>query len=355
MNSRTARLGALVAVVSVLFLACAGAPPRTVLFDTLVDPATYGEQALGSGARPILIVYEAYPEADPEVRKAGRIDVPSLLRHIDRLTGGSPPEWGLLDFEEPFMEWIERGPGDEKWALAMEQMIAAIRAVKRAYPRTKWSYYQLPYVRYWIDGKSWADAAPDSRQRAAARFVEQCAPVLRECDWICPSVYCLYDPERSPIERRAAVREAGRSWRRDQVRIAVEVAAGRPVIPIISPIWQPNGDALVGAPVPLDQLKQDVIEPMIQAGCSGFVLWTAFGYYIDCAIKDKVSNVPGFDRASLVRHYMDGQAPRDWADPEVGSRIRLRAGKVVSDAIRAIREVEASVAPRSPSQAPVSP
>lgn len=325
----------------------ASAPRQIVLFDTLVDPARVGEAALSLGAQPLLVVYENYEGADPDAARTGNIDVPSLLRHIDRVTAGRAPEWGLLDFEAPFMEWIERGPGDDRWSIATGRMVAAIKAVKRVYPKTKWSYYQLPYVRYWIEGKSWAEATPEIRQRAADRYLSQCKPVLEECDWICPSIYCFYDPSKAGSLQGAVVRNAGRMWRMEQIRIARQIAGARPVIPIISPIWQTNGDAPVGSPVPLDQLRLDVIEPALKSGSSGFILWTAFGYFIDCAISGKKpTSMPEFDRTVMVKHYLDGKDPPNWSDPSVVATIRARAGAVVLDAIKAIRDCEASTAAR---------
>jgi hypothetical protein len=322
---------------------------RVLLFDTLADPAKFGEQALGAGARPLLVVYEVYPGADPHAREQGSIDIPSLLRHIERVSGGSPPEWGLLDFEDPFMEWAESGPGGERWTKAIGQMVDAIKAVKRAFPKTKWGFYQVPYVRYWIEGKSWADASREVQDRAALKYLSQWQPVIDQSDWLCPSLYCLYDPAASSSADGAKVRDAGRAWSRAQVEISFRAAGTRPVIPIISPIWQVNGNASVGAPVPIDQLRGDVIEPALRAGAGGFVIWTSFDHYINCAVSGKPASPPQFDRSSFVKHYLDGVEPRDWSDPTVSATLRARSGRVVLNAILAVRESEQSLKSGSPS------
>lgn len=349
MSVRRCRAIAWLAVAaSVLAFAGAPADRSVILFDTLADPGRVGEEAIGLGARPLLIVYEHYDGADPDAGRTGNIDAATLVQHIERKTGGSPPEWGLLDFEAPFMEWMELGPGDPKWEIATGRMRDAMRAVKRAFPNTKWSFYQVPYVRYWISGKSWADSNPEQRQAAASRFLSQCAPVLVECDWICPSVYCFYDPAAAPASDAEGVRKANRAWSLEQVRIARSVAKGRPVVPIISPVWQNNGNAPVGAPVPISYLKEDVIEPALQGGATGFVVWTAFDYFIDCAVSGKQPDPREFDRASFAKHYLDGQLPADWSDPTVASTVRKKAGTVVLSAIKAIRELESTVeTPRS--------
>jgi hypothetical protein len=330
----------LVLIAAVVSLAGAPRARLVILFDTLADPGRVGEDAIGLGARPMLIVYERYEGADPAAARTGNIDVETLIRHIDRKTGGTPPEWGLLDFEAPFMEWIELGPGDAKWSIATGQMRDAIRAVKRAFPKTKWSYYQIPYVRYWIAGKTWADASPEERQAATTKFLSQCAPVLAECDWICPSIYSFYEPVARRPSDAEGVRKASRAWSLEQVRIACGVANGRPVMPIISPIWQPNGDARVGAPVPIQLLQEDVIEPAIREGAAGFVIWTAFDYFIRCAVSGTEPDPRGFDRAAVAKYYLDGRFPEQWSDPVVESTLRMKAGDVVLSAIKAIRDIE---------------
>jgi hypothetical protein len=339
-NRRCCEIACLILIAAVVSFAGSPSARRVILFDTLADPGRVGEDAIGLGARPLLVVYERYEGADPAAERTGNIDVESLVRHIARKTGGVPPEWGLLDFEDPFMEWMELGPGDPKWAIATGQMRDAIRAVKRAFPGTKWSFYQVPYVRYWIAGKSWADASLEQRQTAASRFLDQSAPIIAECDWICPSIYSFYDPATRHPSDAERVRKASRAWSLEQVRIACGVANGRPVVPIISPIWQPNGDAPIGAPVPIQLLKEDVIEPAIRGGAAGFVIWTAFDYFIGCAVSGKEPDPRGFDRAAVAKYYFNGRSPEDWSDPIVVSTVRMKAGDVVLSAIKAIRDLE---------------
>jgi len=313
------------------------------------DNITYIQQANELGAERILIVYEDYEGAHPSGVSTGEIDVRSLLSHIQQVSGGTPPKWGLLDFENPFMTWIENGPGNDNWVQATTQMVKAIRAVKASYPDTKWSFYQLPYVRYYIgcpeDCKCWSQASPAVRTQARARYLEQCAPVLAECQWICPSMYGFYDPAKYPPEDGARWRAATSAWCREQVALAVSVANGRPVVPIICPIWQPGGKARLGEPIPKAIFEDDFVKPGIEAGAAGFVVWTQFPYYIQCAIKDKVADPPQINRQLFIDCYLGGVSPRNWDDPNLANTLRRKSAEVVLNALTSVRAVESRPAP----------
>lgn len=304
-----------------------------ILYDTIADSEAI-EPAARLGAQPVLMIYQS---CDPECSKTGVIDAAKVIAEIERVSGGHPPEWGMLDFEAPFMEWLEAGMDSPKWRTASTSMIQTMQLVRARFPGTRWTYYQIPNIRYWVGGTTWDLAADDVRKRTLESMGEIYGPIARACDWLSPSIYCFYDPQAGKAERAESVRRAGRAWRYTQTAFSRLLLPGKPIIPIMSPLWQINGDAPVGRPVPSDQLLEDVIEPCIQAGATGLVIWTAYRYYITEAIADRKTDQADFDRKVIAEELLGG-TPADWQDPSVKTRALNAASRVVLRTIKAIHD-----------------
>jgi hypothetical protein len=305
-----------------------------ILYDTIVD-ASVTEEASRQGSKPLLMIYQI---CDPACSQTGEINVDRVISEIDRLSGGSPPEWGMLDFEDPFMAWLETGPDSEQYRTAARSMIRTMETVRQRFSKTKWTYYQIPYIRYWIGGTSWDKASDTVRRSTLERMGQLYGSIARACDWLSPSIYSFYDPENAVHSQQESVRQAGRVWRFTQTAFSKLMSPGRPVIPILSPLWQINGDAKVGHPVPESQFREDVLRPCIDAGADGFVVWTAYSYYITTAIDNRRSDQPAFDRSVVTSVLLGGTEPADWSDPEVKIKAKSAAARVVVRAIEIIRQ-----------------
>ena len=233
-------------------------PPVTLLYDTLVDPSVV-MAARATQSQPLMI---AYQYCSPESQKTGRIEVGAVLMCIDKMTSGDPPEWGMLDFEYNFTDRMQKGLTPEA-KVAREEMVKLIRAVRAAYPRTKWTYYGVPFLPYWMDGKSWTDASDEQKRALMESCAQMYEPLVAECDWVSPSIYPVYDPTMFKPYEQAGVRAAGVAWRTAQVAFAKLLGRGKPVIPTISPLWQPGGLAASGTVVPPREFVLDQVQPAL--------------------------------------------------------------------------------------------
>lgn len=326
------------------------AKPPVLLYDTLVDPSVLLD-ARRADALPLLLIYQY---CSPESKTSGEIDVGAVLRCIDRLTQGDPPAWGMLDFEYGFTDRMQKGVDGPGALRARDQMIRLIKAVRAAYPRTRWTYYGVPFLPYWLEHRSWIDASNELKRSEMARCAQMYAPLVAECDWVSPSIYPVYDPAMFSPPERADVRRAGVAWRIAQVGFARLLAKGKPVIPMISPVWQPGGRTPSGGVVPSDQFVEDQVRPALGAGASGLAIWTAYPQMIDSATRTTEDRTATgeFPRENLARSLLDGTLPQDWTAPDLPATLRRRAAHVVLRALRDVRSVDPTV---SPSTLPAAP
>lgn len=310
--------------------------PLKLLYDTLVDVSIVAD-ALKTEAEPVLIVYQY---TSPDSATTGEIDVPKVLSAIAKMTAGEQPEWGMLDFEYKFTDRLQKGADDPQAQFATAQMLKLLRSVKASFPATKWTFYGVPFVPYWMQNKSWDDADESIRRSTLTEAGKAYAPIAAECDWVSPSIYPVYDPADYPEAQRADVRRAGVAWRRVQVALARLIARGKPVIPMVSPVWQPNGKAPAGTPVPPVQFIEDQVVPAMRAGAMGVAIWTSYDRIIQAACKQSIdpAKPEEFPRALLARAFLGDRQPEDWSAPQVAVRLREQAAKVV---LRALRDVRA--------------
>ena len=309
--------------------------PTTLLYDTLVDPSVV-VAARATQSQPLMI---AYQYCSPESLKTGRIEVGAVLMCIDKMTSGDPPEWGMLDFEYNFTDRMQKGLTPEA-KVAREEMVKLIRAVRAAYPRTKWTYYGVPFLPYWMDGKSWSDASDEQKRALMESCAQMYEPLVAECDWVSPSIYPVYDPTMFKPYEQAGVRAAGVAWRTAQVAFAKLLGRGKPVIPTISPLWQPGGLAASGTVVPPREFVLDQVQPAFRAGAAGVAIWTSCGKLIDqkAAETAAVAETGEFPRKNLVKAFLDGREPTNWKDPAVLEVMRQAAARMV---LRSLRDVRA--------------
>lgn len=348
------RVTLLMAVQGVALLAQAADPPTdaatrqaakptiTLLYDTLVDPSVV-TAARATRAQPLMI---AYQYCSPDSQKTGRIEIGAVLMCIDKMTSGDPPEWGMLDFEYNFTDRMQKGLTPEA-VTARDEMVKLIRAVRAAYPRTKWTYYGVPFLPYWMDGKSWTDASEEQKRVTMEACVKMYAPLVAECDWVSPSIYPVYDPSMFKPYEQAGVRAAGVAWRMAQVGFAKLLAQGKPVIPTISPVWQPGGLAAPGTVVPPRQFVMDQVQPAIRAGAAGVAIWTSYGKLIDQKADEsaEVAETGEFPRRYLVKALLDGREPANWKDPAVAEAMRQAAARVVLRSLRDVRGFQDGLVP----------
>ncbi len=323
----------------------AAKPAKVLLHDGVLDPARVAE-AEALGADRWLQVNQ-----DEASYSTGIIDAEAVLRDVGVRTSLRPPPWAMLDFETPFFENLRKPAGSPERRSAVQTMKEALAAAKRRYPQTKWSFYGLPNLPFWVDGQGWTALDASRRDSEIAAAVEACREVLADADWVSVSVYDYYDPKlvvpgRTDSLRgtpRAAI-DNGIAWRRAQMTAAKGVAAGRPVIPLVCPFWAPGGIAPACRLIPPDDFIDRQVAPCLEGGADGIALWTGYAYRIDQVQSrdpEPARAERGFGRAewrnALTADLLDGAVPPDWSDGELRRTLVRKCSSVVLDRLARMR------------------
>jgi hypothetical protein len=299
-----------------------------VLYDEALNLDTL-ERVVRAGGKRYLIVYQ--DDCDKGARQTGTIDTASLSRHVAERAGGFPSDWAVLDYETPFDDWIREGPGSPRWKIATDAMVAAIERMKALFPDVKWTYYGVPRLEYYLDGKTWVNADESARKAEIERQFERYAPIIAKCDWLAPSVYMVVGDRNDggragPLQRRET-----RAWTSVLVGSSVEFAKrlGRsiPVIPFVSPVYQPGGGSRNQSFITPAILDECTIEPIVAAGGSGVCIWTAGAYMVSkITAAPRAGDEPDPEAKAVVRNWSeDLQLPESFIrSPDGVAELRNR-------------------------------
>lgn len=319
-----------------------GPKALTLLYDELADPAAL-EAVVQLRSERFLIIYQS---VDPNAAKSGLIDVEALIGAIRSKEKDGLPNWGMLDFESPFYDVLAKGPDDPDFARTVRTMIEAIRAVKAAFPATKWCFYGLPQMPYWIGPKpqDWLSAPADVKRAQVQKAIKTFGAIAAEMDWMSPSIYGVYAPESVKSQEPSLTREQGRTWRRAVVGLSKMMARGKPVLPIICPWWCPGGSAPYCRVIPRREFLEDIVAPAIDFGASGFALWSAMNYQIarvTAADPSRFGDETNFGtrewRAAMTLDYLGGKTPERWDDPSIRAALVSGMSSTVMNTMRDIR------------------
>ena len=350
-------LGCIVAIGSMTVPSQQPTTPRgsasrpIVLFDEIPAYGDVASRVAAIEARRFLVVYQS---ADPKAASTGLIDTAAVIRAIRK--EGDPnnlPAWGMLDFEDPFHDLLQKGPLTPECNRTVAEMVRTIEAVRKAFPRTKWCFYGAPWLPYWLEGgKDWTTASDPVKRRELDRAVAIYSPIIAVSDWVSPTIYGKYDPRLYPEAERATIRTQGRAWRSAQVGIARVMSRSQPVIPLVCPWWTPGGKAEYCRLMDPIEFIEDQVAPAIAEGASGAGVWAALGYQINrMTATDASAFVDEKDfglrewRAAVVKDYLGGREPADWSAPGMAAFLRA---SMSSSMIKAMEDIHAL----SPRQAP---
>jgi hypothetical protein len=306
LSSATMLLAAILTVAAGPRFGTAGPDAPMILYD---DALTINglEQLVKLRAQRYILMYQN--NCDPEAQKTGVINPGNIANALLKTEGDQPQGWGVLDFETPFDEMILKGPESPERDRAVATMVAAIERVKRLFPKVRWTYYGIPALSYYIDGKDWSNAPASEKEREVRKQIAQYGPVLAACDWLAPCVYVTVGDSKLGGRPNPLQRLATRSWVEARTRMCVEFARNRsepvPVIPFVSPLYMPGGGARAFSVIASDILNEDVLQPAMKAGASGITIWTSGGYFVQQATSESpdASFVEGGGRKTLVSHW----------------------------------------------------
>ncbi len=343
-------LGCIVAIGSMTVPSQQPTTPRgsasrpIVLFDEIPAYGDVASRVAAIEARRFLVVYQS---ADPKAASTGLIDTAAVIRAIRK--EGDPnnlPAWGMLDFEDPFHDLLQKGPATPECNRTVAEMVRTIEAVRKAFPRTKWCFYGAPWLPYWLEGgKDWTTAPDSVKRRELDRAIAIYAPIIAASDWVSPTIYGKYDPKLYPEAERATIRSQGRAWRSAQVGVARVMARAQPVIPLVCPWWTPGGKAEYCRLMDPIEFIEDQVAPAIAEGASGAGVWAALGYQINrmtAADASRFVDEKDFGlrewRAAVVKDYLGGREPADWSAPGMAAFLRA---SMSSSMVKAMEDISA--------------
>lgn len=287
--------------------ALAQAPGPVVIYDEALSIGAL-ERLVKLGGRRYSIVYQ--DDCDKGAKKSGTIDIAALARHVAERPSGFPSEWAVLDYETPFDEWIREGPGTAHWKIATDSMVAAIERMKVLFPGVKWTYYGVPRLEYYMDGKTWASATDAAKKAEIERQFQRYAPIIAKCDWLAPSIYMVVGDRKDGGRPADLQRGETRAWTRAVIDSAVDfgrrVGNPVPVVPFVSPVYQPGGGARNQAFIPPAMIDECTIRPIVEAGGSGVCIWSAGSYIVSQVTAPlPAGKAPDADMAPVLRQWSE--------------------------------------------------
>jgi hypothetical protein len=268
---------------------------------------------------------------------------------LDFLARQGVPPWVILDFEEPFFANLKKVGSDDR-KRSLDSMLLALREAKKRYPGVKWGFYGLPNLDFWVGGKGWAELDAAIRAEALAKSEAACLELVAEADWLSVSVYDYYDPTMVRPGSESSLRgmpdlavRNGIAWRIEAVQLARKLAKGRPVIPMVSPFWAPGGIAPSCRLIPPADFMSRQVKPCIEAGASGFAIYTGYNYRI-ARVTSLEPDPSGTERSygqtewrtAFATDFFGGTPPTDWSAPDVRRRLERDLTNVVLDRLQAV-------------------
>jgi hypothetical protein len=341
--------------------AASAAVPPAVSFPIIYDsaPSAGFVSPVASAARYLIVYQSDFSACDPAAQTDIDLDPDAVLGAIRRkISAAGYSEWGVLDIENPFDEILKAGPSDARFDSAVASLVNVIRAVRTAYPQMKWTYYAFPRVPYWMGVEDWGQLTQKEREVKYAEYARNFEPIMAEMDWFMPSLYDVYERAQQ-MPRCASPREVAEAEYRKACVYAVSRwftragVAARPIIPVVSPWFQPGGVATAYKAIPMDEFCAEQVRPAIEAGASGMAIWGEMGFFLKMATA---SNLPAAQYvrdwqeqtrsafASLVPAGAAAGAPSapaspasiDWFAPSTAQAIGATLNESMSSAMRAI-------------------
>ena len=328
-----------------------------IIYDSA--PAAGFVSPVATASRYLIVYQSDFGAYDPSDQTAVDVNPNAVIEAIrQKLSTSGYSEWGVLDIENPFDEVLKNGPADARFDRAVASLVNVIRAVRTAYPQMKWTYYAFPRVPYWMGMNDWGQLTKDQREVKYAEFARNYEPIMAEMDWFMPSLYDVYE-RALQMPRCASPREVAEAEYRKACVCAVSRwftragVAARPIIPVVSPWFQPGGVATSYKAIPMDEFCAEQVRPAIEAGASGMAIWGEMGFFLKMATASNLPTAQYVQEwqaqtrsafASLVPAGSAALAPSapaspasiDWFAPSTAQAIGATLNDSMSSAMRAI-------------------
>ena len=307
-----------------------GGQELPLLYDWVPDGTPMAEiRALNADRYAIV-----YQNILPRKGASGIVDIDLVLAHLREKLPRNYRGWGVLDFEGAFLERLRKGPGHPHHEATSDSLRKTIDAVKREWPGSRWAFWGLPDVRFWINDKgeqpvSWFSASTAQKEREFKRQAAAFQGLLESVDWITPWIYDMYSFQATKPSDRMSSIAAQKAWARAKMTLCKRVLASRrngpiPVIPMFCPAFAPGGNVTKPTFVPMKEFVDEVLEPTMTGEVDGLSLWTGMGYRVYNAFRDPENphQVDLRDQSrDRLKTLLFRDTPFDWNAPNAEVRI----------------------------------
>lgn len=238
-----------------------------------------------------------YQDILPKKGASGLVDKNLVLAFLRNRIPRNFSGWGMLDFEGVILDRLRKGPGNPEYEETTESLRQTLLAVKREWPGSKWAFWGLPDVRFWINDSgeksvTWASASTQQKEREFARQSAAFQGLLEHVDWLSPWIYDIYSTQNmsNPSHRTSSI-ASQKAWARAKVALCKRMLASRkngpiPVIPMFCPVFAPNGNVEEPRFVPMQEFVEEVLQPTIESGVDGLSTWNGVGWRVRNAFRD---------------------------------------------------------------------
>ena len=292
-----------------------------------------------------------YSSVLPDKGTSGIIDTPSVIRALEKKIPNSFSGWGLLDFEGEIFNRLFHEPMHTKFNLTTGSLIKTMRAVKKKWPRAKWTYWGMPDVKFWIHAQgdkpaNWATANESQKEAALKRSAAGFKAIAEEVDWISPWIYDMYQNELfTKPHQRENMNLAQQKWAMAKCSLAREISESRsrgpiPVIPMFRLMFAPGGNVTDKIFVSETEFRTDVLEPVVKAGVDGLSTWNGLEFHVISAFRKAINphQVGIRDKArTVLKQLLDIDNDFDWNSPRAPDRIHARVRPLVMNQLRMMR------------------
>ena len=315
----------------------------TVLFDPLPLPEFNGE-LVDAGFESMLIIYQG---VDMQSVQSGIIDTDVVVAAVRSQFGDQPSGFGMLDFETPFFQRIEEGPGSPLYQQTVDTIVTTLQRLRQEFPDVRWTMYGMPLLRYWVapTGYPWSAAPEADCEAQRVRTLANYDPILREVDWLSPSSYDRYELAAFTPDRWEQITAQETAWRLNQSEICrrFNETSGlppKPIIPMISTMfWKVGQMEYNMKQMPIEEMLRDQVVPLVAGGADGIAIWTGMSYWVRSATSSQDLGPTQIDaRYALAQDFLGGVEPPDWTEPSVKAFLEQATSTHVRQRIEEVRQ-----------------
>lgn len=212
------------------------------------------------GISSVLIMYNQYIDPDLDLKLNEDVFV---ARIKSMYPGATDKGMGVIDWEPAGFDHLK--PSDPKFIKITAEMEKMVRLAKKTRPNVKWSFYGLPFREYLHFTDAW-------RQKCYGLI-----PVLKQCDFLAPSMYSFLPNSLKGVENKRYVDS--------NMAMSLRIGAmlNKPVYPFVWHRWHDGNKQYGLTPIPMSEFQGTASRILSRKynnrRVSGLIWWGAEKYF----------------------------------------------------------------------------